>query len=87
MTNNLTVEEKITIWLERNKPMQEALNKDYWINTLMIELNRNDLIEILLHKEVATKQDYFKWWSWSELCNGVNMALGLKQFNEEVLSY
>ena len=39
MTKELTVDEKITIWLERNKPMQEALNKDYWINTLMIELN------------------------------------------------
>ena len=87
MTNNFTVEQKIDVFLIQGTPMKDYHDKQKWFNTLRIKLNRNDLIEILLYKGAATKQDYFKWWSWSELCNGVNMALGTRKFNSEVLSY
>ena len=85
MTNDFTTEQKIYIWKVQTTPLKEFHNAEFWFNTLKIKLKRKDLIEILLYKGVATKQDYFKWWSWSELVNGVNSALGTGKFNYDVL--
>jgi hypothetical protein len=80
----MTTQEKIEVFKIQSTPLNNFKNKDYWFNTLKIKLVRKDLIEILC-KELNQKPEYFTWWSWSELVNGVNSALDINKFNLEAI--